>query len=295
MPAGETGKERPGVEGKNLNRGRFARPRPAGGGDCPWHVPHAVEVMRVLDCPCGQAPGRAGDARKCPVCGLDLGPLHRLRALPLEKYRQAVELRARGEEFAALVRLKLLLAAAPEHVEARLLLADILQDMGRREEVQEQVRLLRALDPEDPRVQTWENRVGRGRAHAAEIPARGAGPALPGRAAVVLLLSLILAAGIGAVSWSEEQPPEPETLEQALQAVQDEVLDQEPLADLGLVVLPLEDWMLLMGEVPSEAARREIVERVRAQAGPFSVEDALVVGPSGGRETSPPARPEEMP
>lgn len=84
----------------------------------------------MIDCVCGKGTGIPEEQIHCPICGLDLSPIHRLRSIPSRMCEQGLALMKENRNQEGLDRFMAALALDPSNASARLLVGNFYLKFG---------------------------------------------------------------------------------------------------------------------------------------------------------------------
>lgn len=103
----------------------------------------------MVDCPCGYGKNISEEQKNCHVCGTDLTPLHRLKAIPKLYYNEGIRLFERGNLDAAVEKLMTAISLEPNSADAYIALGNIYLQKGLYAEVLTYIKKALEIIPEN--------------------------------------------------------------------------------------------------------------------------------------------------
>jgi len=233
------------------------------------HVrPAILSETKMVDCTCGYAKNISEEIRNCPNCGIDLTPLHRIKALPKVYRQEANKLAARGELDEAMERLMAALCLEGGSVASYVSLGEIYARKGlHREAIASFEKALR-IDPQNADAQ-------RARVEAEKTAGKGnAGVSrklLYSVAASALASGVLVSMGLGYLMVRRTNSNNPDLDA----AIREQLRNESSFAGTDLTVRRTGAEVTISGEVPSElhkALATEIARRLSNDQGRVDIE-----------------------
>lgn len=113
----------------------------------------------MIDCPCGYGKNLSEEYRRCPICGTDLTPLHRLKAIPKYYYEKGQGLMEQGKYDEAMEYLITAIRLEPEFVNAYISLGEIYIKKNLFEKARELYKNLLEIAPDNEEVKLAVNEL----------------------------------------------------------------------------------------------------------------------------------------
>jgi nucleoid-associated protein YgaU len=239
----------------------------------------------MVDCPCGYGKDISEEQSACPICGNDVQPLHRIRALPRILYAESSELVRQGKVEDAVERLAAALSLGGASPAVYHALGDAYYSKGLYEQAKHEYERGLNLSPDDPQLRVAQEAAARAQSHAAAIHLQETSKLSILRKALIFVPILTFLAGAATFAivrtlYVRQPPPIPSYAQLASKITTD--LGSDPLlAGSHLDVIAENQQLRLAGEVPSEAHRRLALEIARHKAGDQAqVISGLTVAPA---------------
>lgn len=222
----------------------------------------------MIDCPCGYGKNIKEDQKTCHVCGTDLTPLHRLKALPKVYYDEGLKLAEKGQLDGAMEKLMAAIALKSDFSAPFLEVGNIYFRKGLYDEAILQYERALALDTENVEIKEANEKANVARNQLTTVQA-------PTTRLKSFMTIAIMASFLGGLiifpllqnflKQSVSNIPTRETIKMV-------ILSHPELADLKLEVTRSDNGFSILGEVPSGLHKDLIKELAENIAGKMSVD-----------------------
>jgi nucleoid-associated protein YgaU len=231
----------------------------------------------MVDCPCGFGKNIREDQTNCPICGADVTPLHRLKALPRSLYEEGLDLLEKGDSLDGANRLAAAVALDADNAPGHLALGRMYLRKKLYPEAKAHLEksLDLAPDNEEARKALQDVNDALGKPASSKAGSRLLILALPALAFVAGLAGFFL--GRNLILKKEPRPD----LSAVLAAVQERITAETCFSGLNVEVTSTESGLRISGQVPSLLHKAFLAEMARHTAGslPLDLENLSVIPP----------------
>jgi len=201
----------------------------------------------MVDCPCGYGKNIPENQSHCPACGMDLGPLHRLRAVPRSLLEEGKRLLEEGKVMAGMERLSAAVGLDPGMVEGYVFLGDAYARKGLTEEALDAYRKALQGGSTEEEVEAKISDMEKRRARPS--PGKRARPV---QALVLSVFAFLVGLAVVPAYRALSGPGEPAP-DLSLRAgeIEKNIAGHPQLGRLGIEIRAAEGGISLSGSVPS--------------------------------------------
>lgn len=216
----------------------------------------------MIDCPCGFGKNITEDQKYCPICGIDLTPLHRLERLPNFYYNMGIKLTEQGQTEKAIEMLMTSISLKPDFALPYIALGDIYMQRGLLDGAIRYYEKALEIEPDNEKIKNSKEKAEKEKSRSKMIRYKETKKASIFKLLLISIPLLTFLIGLVLMPLSQrflkKQPPI--NFSDLASEVKRNLLKHPYLSDLNLKIIDSGQGLTISGEVPSVLHKDLITE-----------------------------------